>query len=704
MKFSTIREDKGHRVRVMTRSAEWFIDRIKRDTASGTIAGYRNYLTYAGPVGSYSRMADIPRLCVTCELHATKNGEPEMAKWNGLVPLEVHDLGNGEALETVKRTAMQQPSTWAAMKGADGQTVVILVRVAAANGQEPTTADEAELLLCAAFNKLVPVYDALLSAQVARKEPQLMQTLLMPWDEAPLVNTAAVPFRIDASAKAAEPQPYAGSMPPETATKPYRDADIDAYMQHTRLYHRALNVAYERLRDEQVDDEEWWQQLITGVASQLYAYGLGEEEAVCLIWNYQKYKDEPASTNDAIHTIVAAVYAQERAIRRQNPEPPITNIMHTLIHRINTRYVLRRNTVMGYAEYRPNNSWVMPWQPVTDEVLNTMTTDLQLEGLDVWERDVRRYIYSNRVPTYDPIEDYLAQLSDKWDGQDHIRALAKTVPTDIGEQWADWFHTWFLGMVQQWRGRRMQYGNSVVPLLISPQGMHKSTFCRNLLPPELRKWGYTDNLSLAEERPVHQAMAQMLLINLDEFNRISPKVQEGFLKNIVQLPSVKVKRPYGRHIEDVPRLASFIATTNMADVLSDPGGSRRFIGVQVTGSINVSQKPNYTQLYAQAVSELDQHVRHWFDDEETAEIMRHNQQFQQMPSAFQFFLTYFEPGSAADGQWMTAAALLADVKRRAGGALRDMPSLNGFGRFLAGMISLPNKMTKSGRMYLVRAL
>ena len=130
-------------------------------------------------------------------------------------------------------------------------------------------------------------------------------------------------------------------------------------------------------------------------------------------------------------------------------------------------------------------------------------------------------------------------------------------------------------MVAQWRGLDRRFGNSIVPLLISKQGLGKSAFCRQLLPPELRSWGYTDHLSLGEDRSVHLAMAQMLLINLDEFNAISQKKQEGFLKNIVQLPAVKVKRPYGRHIEDVHRLASFIATTNLTDVLTDPTGSRR---------------------------------------------------------------------------------------------------------------------------------
>lgn len=60
--------------------------------------------------------------------------------------------------------------------------------------------------------------------------------------------------------------------------------------------------------------------------------------------------------------------------------------------------------------------------------------------------------------------------------------------------------------------------------LISTQGWNKTTFCEQLLPPEL-SWGYTGNLQMDDKRQVLQQMAQMLLINLDEFNQISPKTQ-----------------------------------------------------------------------------------------------------------------------------------------------------------------------------------
>lgn len=146
--------------------------------------------------------------------------------------------------------------------------------------------------------------------------------------------------------------------------------------------------------------------------------------------------------------------------------------------------------------------------------------DARLTGLNVWDKDVSRYVKSDKIRNYNPIEEYLWEVHGKWDGIDHIGRLAQTVPTK-NPHWERWFRTWVLAMVAQWKGRNRRYGNSVAPLLISSQGYNKSTFCRSLLPDELQ-WGYTDNLSLDEKRPVLQAMSQMLLVNLDEFNQISP--------------------------------------------------------------------------------------------------------------------------------------------------------------------------------------
>ena len=380
----------------------------------------------------------------------------------------------------------------------------------------------------------------------------------------------------------------------------------------------------------------------------------------------------------------------------------ITQATARLMDYLNTHYQFRYNTIMGYTEYKDQSYKYMDWTPVDDRVLKGMTMKVRLGGIDARDNDVRRYVQSDMIRPFNPIGDYLWEQYDKWDGKDHIRKLACTVPTS-NPHWPDWFYTWFLGMVRQWQVTNMaMYGNQAVPLLISAQGWNKTTFCEQLLPPELR-WGYTGNLQMDDKRQVLQQMAQMLLINLDEFNQISPRIQQGFLKNIITLSSVKIKRPYGRHVEDFPRRASFIATTNQADVLADPSGSRRFLGVELTGPIDVSTPPNYEQLYAQAMRALHQHQPYYFSQQETKVIAESNRKFSVKSAADHFFFDYFEPAtSTTDGEWVSASAIFGYLKQKVGVSLLKPASISGFGRMLSNMPELQKRFTKYGSEYLVK--
>jgi hypothetical protein len=375
-----------------------------------------------------------------------------------------------------------------------------------------------------------------------------------------------------------------------------------------------------------------------------------------------------------------------------------------LIDFLNTRYQFRYNTTMGYTEYKDNSYNYMDWQPVDDRVLKGLTMKVRLGGIDARDNDVRRYVHSDMIRPYDPIGDYLWEQYDKWDGKDHIRRLARTVPTK-NPHWEDWFYTWFLGMVRQWQvSSHAKYGNQAVPLLISTQGWNKTTFCEQLLPPEL-SWGYTGNLQMGDKRQVLQQMAQMLLINLDEFNQIPSHTQQGFLKNIITLSSVKIKRPYGRHVEDFPRRASFIATTNQADVLADPSGSRRFLSVELTGPIDISTPPNYEQLYAQAMQALHQHDHYYFGPEETQQIMDWNRKFRVKSAADHFFFDYFEPAvNETDGEWISASAIFEFLKAKVGVSLLKPVNVASFGRMLSGISGLKKRETKHHTEYLVRRL
>ena len=367
---------------------------------------------------------------------------------------------------------------------------------------------------------------------------------------------------------------------------------------------------------------------------------------------------------------------------------------------LNEKYDLRYNMVMKYTEYVPKDKEWIGFQAVEPRVQKSLTLEVQLAGINVSIKDVRNFLESNFIKNYNPVEDFLFTCYDNWDGKDHIRALAHTVPTN-NPHWEDWFYTWFLAMVEQWHNRTgRQYGNSVAPLLISKQGYNKSTFCRRLIPPQLQ-WGYTDNLIFSEKRQVLQAMSQCLLINLDEFNQISAKVQQGFLKNLIQLPNVKYKPPYGSHVQEFPRTASFIATSNMDDILTDPSGNRRFIGIELTGPIDVSVRPNYQQLFAQAEKAIWNGEKTYFDAEQTALIMENNRRYQQIDPVMQCFCESFTPTEDEnEGTFMTAAAIFSELKAKYGASL-EAKSLLSFGRCLKNIDGLKRKRTMKGTEYLV---
>ena len=414
----------------------------------------------------------------------------------------------------------------------------------------------------------------------------------------------------------------------------------------------------------------------------------------------------PLVLNEVIHTIEKPVDNLKDAIVDNSEEDvdkdgkDLSDNIMRMIGFLCKKYDFRYNSVMKFTEYRPKDKDYWGYQPVDARVQKRMTLEVQLANIRVSIKDVRNYLESDLLSTYNPVEDFLFKCAGKWDGKDYIRALARTVPTD-NPYWEDWFYTWFLAMVNQWRSySHRKYGNSVAPLLISKQGYNKSTFCRSLVPPELQ-WGYNDNLVLSEKRQVLQAMCQSLVINLDEFNQISPQVQQGFLKNIIQLPSVKMKPPYGSHVQEFPRMASFIATSNMEDILSDPSGNRRFLGVELTGPINVSQRPNYEQLYAQALSALRAGEKTYFDAEQTRLIMANNRKFEVVSPVDQYFDLYFDlTDDAKQGEYLTAAEIFQELKSHIGSSLK-LNNLITFGRKLSQMPSIHRKRFNDGMRYLV---
>ena len=706
MKLTLIRTDKQNRQHLTTKSLERFAERVKTDTKRQLVAELRREIPFMSSFGAeFAKMEQLPRVHPAAEWRYDERGDLQMMAFNGVVLLSIGQLTDAAQVETAKRVVAGLPSTVLAVMGASGRTLKVLVAVAAADGRTPATEEEADALYQAAHAYAARVYSGVTGREVTVAQPSVRDSFRMTLDPAPFLNAKATPLKVDVTAHTPallSAQSSTSNLQPSSPNPQMFKYDEVEY-----LYRRVENEVYDAL-----DTDEWRQSpyreeaAIAEIANRLCQLGVGEEETVAHLHSHLWSREDERH----IRSVVASSY---EAVRERKPkaDPALRAIEASakvrrdtlaLIEFLGRRYQLRYNTVMGYAEYRPNNSTYHPWQPVDERAANDLALEARTEGLDVWDKDVKRYVNSSYAPRYSPVQEYLWECRGKWDGRDRIRELARTVP-NRNPYWEQWLYTWFLAMVGQWSATEYaRYGNAAVPLLISKQGWNKSTFCQSLLPPELQ-WGYTQTARPSEEKTMLLMMSQMLLINFDEFNKISPQVQQGFLKNMLSLPVVKAKRPYGKHVEVMPRLSSFIATTNLTDVLSDPTGSRRFLGVELTGPIDVSRRPNHRQLYAQALDALDRGEPTWFDEVQTQQIIDYNRQFQQRTPAEQFFGDLFRPAIGPDepgAEWMSASSLFQTVRAKVGSSLQ-VSSLQKFGRALANMPGLQRRVTNQNTQYLV---
>ncbi len=695
MKFSIVRTDKKHAVHLTLKTAEQFLERIQTDTKARDIGKLRNYIAAYGDDGTYEQSTAVAMIHPSVELTKQANGRLDIAAFNNLVTLHVGGLMRQDDIEAVKQAAKMLPMTFAAFTGADGRSVEILVSIVQQDGLQPATEPEMDRLCLSAYDTAVAVYSGVLPKPIERQAVNARSSFRMTLDPQPYYNPQPTPLKVAVSTATA---PTASANDADTETDAQQKTDFLLYADYELMYRRAAEEAYEETAD--VIESQRYDAYVTELARRLCLMGVPEEEAFLHIRNHHVYK--AIYDEDTFRAIVSAVYVEEKPRRKKDLEM-VSAETRQLIQHLTTRYVFRFNTVMGYTEYRQNNTWSLDWQPCDKNAVNGMTLEARLSNLDVTEKDVYRYVNSSMIRHSDPIGDYLASVADKWDRKtDHIAMLARCVPCDI-PQWEQWFKKWFVAMVAQWLLPYQDYGNAIVPLLISPQGDGKSAFCRMLLPKELR-WGFLETLDISEKRTTLQSMHNFLLINLDEFNRISPKQQEGFLKNVIQLPSVKIKRPYGKHVEEFRRYASFISTTNETTVLSDPTGSRRFICVGLTAPIDTNYKINYEGLYGQAYHlVMHEKLQWWFGPDEVQQVVEHNRQYQQLPPAVLYFQEYFEPAqSEADGEWLTPTAIFERLRRQAGSGLKAT-SVAAFGRYLKGMTELPTKRIAKGRLYLVKA-
>ena len=275
------------------------------------------------------------------------------------------------------------------------------------------------------------------------------------------------------------------------------------------------------------------------------------------------------------------------------------------------------------------------WKPLDTFEINTRYNLITFDtGRRIKDGDMERVYYSDFARPVHPIRQYMQSLPD-WDGRDRVKELALHIHviaaavgmTDSEAQesmlWA--LHKWLVAMIASWIYDNIE--NQAIFTLIGPQGKYKTTFFRFLLPPPLQSYFAENKKNSVGQKDDLIAMVENCLISLDEVDAFEG-AELSKLKGVVTAERIKIRRPYAKAPEDLPRMASLCATTNVEHILTDLSGNRRWLCFKVS-SIDDPRKwdLDYEQLYAQLLKEFHDGFPYYFTPEDEARVNMLNEPF-----------------------------------------------------------------------------
>ena len=671
------------------------IEAMKHETKAQPISNLRTSIRYASPDAKLDDAKKLAKVIPAAAFRKTANGI-QMTAYNGIIQIEVNHLANLMEVNRVKQEAEELSQTYLAFMGSSGHSVKIWVRFTRPDKSLPKNREEAEIFQAHAYRKAVSLYQPILSYSIELKNPALEQFCRQTYDPELYYNPDSTIMYMRQTMEMPSETTYQEAVQAETSPFKRLIPGYDSLETLSALFEVALNKACQSLSELQPGiyprSDEDLKPLLVQLAENCFQAGIPEEETArwAIAHLYRQKKEF------LIRQTVQSVYTIAKGFGKKSPLSAEQELELRTEEFMQRRYEFRYNTMTTVTEYRERNTFCFYFRPLSSRVRNSIAMNARLEGLSLWDRDVVRYLDSDRIPIFNPIEDFLFGLDVRWDGHDRIRELAARVPCN-NRHWADLFYRWFLNMVAHWRQTDRKYANCTVPLLIGPQAYRKSTFCRSLLPPELQAY-YTDRIDFSNKRDAEISLNRFALINMDEFdqNRVN---QQAFLKHILQKPIVNVRRPHGTATQEMRRYASFIGTSNHKDLLTDTSGSRRYIVVDVTGPIDCSPI-DYEQLYAQAMHDLYKGERYWFDPEDEKVMNESNQEFQVMPIAEQLFHEYFRAATEGEEcEQFLAIEILEQVQHDSKIRVSDCNIIQ-FGRILQKN-RVPSVHTKRGNVYRV---
>ncbi len=228
-----------------------------------------------------------------------------------------------------------------------------------------------------------------------------------------------------------------------------------------------------------------------------------------------------------------------------------------------------------------------------------------------------------REKTFEPFRDYLQALP-AWDGVPRAYrwltlfagANDTTIVHEMGFRWliACVFRTFVPG------GKADN-----VLILEGLQGKKKSSLLESLLPHSDL---FLDDLPDPTTKDAKLLLHGPVIVELAELASFR-RAENDHMKSFLTTKVDKLRPPYGRNTESMPRRCMFAGTTNDELYLKDPTGNRRYWPVSITKADPFALAAVRDQLWAEVMTAYRQGYKHYFESDEL-ERLAEQQQYERL--------------------------------------------------------------------------
>ena len=294
---------------------------------------------------------------------------------------------------------------------------------------------------------------------------------------------------------------------------------------------------------------------------------------------------------------------------------------------------------------------------VTDRDINSMLLACNVESCqNISAQTFRSALMSNCIPEFNPLTDYLDEavkaVTINPDGPSYIDQVAGMVHVTYTPQsplppegglsslWHTCFRKWFVSMVASWMDPKVV--NHQILVLIGPQGIFKSTWLDALIPETLVSYRCRQSGTNFSDKDEQLRCAEFAMVNYDEFDRLSSSDLDN-LKSLITTPDVSIRAPYGSTKERRVRIASYCASGNKFQFLTDQTGNRRFLPFYVEHIDSPFDHPiDHHRLYAEAVKIVKEGFVYWFTTEDIQQLSKYVEQFADRSPEEELLDVYFD--------------------------------------------------------------